>query len=46
MNCTLLYKKRKGETIPNPKADAKMLLGDRVICFWSLDKIKKRDGRR
>jgi len=38
---TVLVIERSGETIPNPKADIEMLLGDRVVCFGKLDNIKK-----
>jgi hypothetical protein len=38
---TVLVIERKGETIPNPRSDAKMLLGDRLVCFGKLDTIKK-----
>ncbi|MDP8258208.1 MAG: hypothetical protein P9L90_02115 [Candidatus Aadella gelida] len=38
---TVLVIERMGETIPNPKSDAEMLLGDRVVCFGKLDNIKK-----
>jgi len=38
---TVLVIERKGETIPNPKSDVEMLLGDRVVCFGKLDNIKR-----
>lgn len=38
---TVLVIERNGETIPNPKSDTKMLVGDRLVCFGKLDNIKK-----
>ncbi|MFH1338900.1 MAG: TrkA C-terminal domain-containing protein [Candidatus Omnitrophota bacterium] len=39
---TILVIERNGETIPNPSADTKILLGDRVICFGRLGNIRKQ----
>ena len=33
---------RSGETIPNPAANMKILLGDELICFGKLENIKNR----
>ena len=30
------------ETIPNPRADAKILLGDELICFGKLENIRNQ----
>jgi len=38
---TILVIERKGETIPNPSANTKILLSDRLICFGKLDRIRK-----
>lgn len=38
---TILAIERKGETISNPPADMKILLGDRLICFGKLEKIRE-----
>lgn len=37
----LLAVERGGKIIPNPSADTKLLLGDRLICFGRLDNIRK-----
>ena len=37
---TILAIERKGEVIPNPRAQEKILLGDRIICFGKLTEIK------
>jgi ribosomal protein S6--L-glutamate ligase len=33
---------RGGETIPNPAANMKILLGDELICFGKLENIRNR----
>lgn len=38
---TVLAIERKGHTIPNPSTDTKFLLGDNLICFGKLEKIRK-----
>lgn len=38
----ILVIERNGETIPNPSADTRILLGDRVICFGRLGNIRKQ----
>ncbi len=38
---TILVIERNGETIPNPAANTRVLLNDRLICFGKLDKIRK-----
>jgi len=38
---TILVIERKGETIPNPSANTKIILSDRLICFGKLDRIRK-----
>lgn len=38
---TVLAVQRDEEIIPNPPAETKMLLGDRLICFGKLEKIRK-----
>ncbi len=37
---TILVIERNGETIPNPSAETKILLGDRLICFGKLGNIR------
>ena len=39
---TVLAITRADRTIPNPSADAKILLGDRLICFGKLQNIRDR----
>jgi hypothetical protein len=38
----ILVIERNGETIPNPSADTRILLDDRVICFGRLSNIRKQ----
>lgn len=38
---TILAVERKHEIMPNPPADTKMLLGDRLICFGKLEHIRR-----
>ncbi len=38
---TVLVIERNGETVSNPPADAKILLGDRLICFGRLETIRR-----
>ena len=38
----LLATVRSGETIPNPPASMKILLGDELICFGKLENIRNR----
>lgn len=38
---TILVIEREEETIPNPSAENRFLLGDRVICFGKLGNIRK-----
>jgi hypothetical protein len=37
---TVLTIERKDEVIPNPKADTKILLNDKIVCFGKLENIK------
>ena len=37
---TVLVIERNGETIPNPPANTKLALGDRLICFGKLENIR------
>jgi hypothetical protein len=39
---TILAIVRDGETIPNPEASKKILLGDELICFGKLQNIRTR----
>ena len=39
---TVLAIARAGKTIPNPSADARILLGDQLICFGKLQNIRDR----
>jgi len=39
---TVLATVRCAETIPNPSANMKILLGDELICFGKLENIKKK----
>ena len=39
-NINVLAIERDGEVIPNPKADIKMIIGDKVICFGKLEDIR------
>jgi len=38
---TVLVIERNGTTIPNPPADAKILLRDKLICFGKLENIRR-----
>ncbi len=38
---TILAIERKGQTIPNPPPQMKMILGDRVTCFGKLGNIRR-----
>ena len=42
LGITVLAIVRAGETIANPTADAKMVLGDELVCFGKLDEIRDR----
>jgi hypothetical protein len=42
MDITILAIERGEEIIPNPTADAKILLGDRLICFGKLENIRNQ----
>ncbi|MFH1957355.1 MAG: TrkA C-terminal domain-containing protein [bacterium] len=37
----ILAIEREGDFVPNPPADTKILLGDKITCFGKLDNIKK-----
>ncbi|MFB0562684.1 MAG: cation:proton antiporter regulatory subunit, partial [Candidatus Lokiarchaeia archaeon] len=37
----VLAVERKGETIPNPPADTKIILGDKLVCFGKLENMRK-----
>lgn len=39
---TVLAIERKGEMIPNPPAQMKIIMGDRVVCFGKLGNIHKQ----
>ena len=39
---TVLVIESQGKTIPNPSADTKILLGDKLVCFGKLDNIRNR----
>ncbi len=39
---TVLTVEREGQIIPNPSADIKIILGDRLICFGKLGNIRDR----
>lgn len=41
---TVLTVERKGEIIPNPPKDTKILLGDKLTCFGKLDNIRREFG--
>lgn len=41
---TVLTVERKGEIIPNPSKDTKLLLGDKLTCFGKLDHIRQEFG--
>ncbi|MFC1623943.1 cation:proton antiporter regulatory subunit [Candidatus Omnitrophota bacterium] len=38
---TVLVVERKGTSIPNPSASARLLLGDKITCFGKLGNIRK-----
>jgi len=38
---TVLAMEREGQIIPNPSADTKILLGDRLICFGKLENMRR-----
>ncbi len=38
---TILAVEREGQTIPNPAAETKILLGDKLVCFGKLENIRK-----
>ena len=42
LDITVLAIERKDEIIPNPVADTKMLLGDKLICFGKSANIRER----
>jgi len=37
---TVLALEREGQTIPNPSAETKILLGDKLVCFGKLENIR------
>jgi len=39
---TVLVIERNGQTIPNPSANTKVLLEDRLICFGKLSNIRSK----
>lgn len=39
---TILTVEREGQTIPNPSADIRILLGDRLTCFGKLGNIRNK----
>lgn len=39
---TVLTVEREGQTMPNPSANTKIILGDKLICFGKLGNIKKQ----
>jgi len=39
---TILVIEREGETIPNPAADTRIILGDKLICFGKLGHIREQ----
>ena len=39
---TVLAVVRAGETIPNPSANTKILVGDELLCFGKLDNIRNK----
>lgn len=39
---TVLAVVRSGETIPNPSANTKILIGDELLCFGKLENIRSR----
>ena len=41
-NINILVIERGDRAIPNPKADTKILLGDRLICFGKLEEIREK----
>jgi len=41
LDISVLVIERKGDAIPNPQADTKILLGDKLICFGKLENIRK-----
>lgn len=42
LGITVLAIVRAGETIPNPTADSKILLGDELVCFGKLGEIRNK----
>ena len=38
---TVLAIESQGKIFPNPSADTKLLLGDKLVCFGKLDNIRK-----
>jgi hypothetical protein len=42
LGITVLAIVRAGETIANPTADARIVLGDELVCFGKLDEIRDR----
>ena len=41
LDISVLAIERKGKTMPNPSADTKFLLGDKIMCFGKLENIRK-----
>jgi len=41
LGVNVLIIERKEEAMPNPSADTKIILGDRLVCFGKLESIKK-----
>jgi len=42
LDITILAIERENQTIPNPHADTKIVLGDKLICFGRLENIRKK----
>jgi K+/H+ antiporter YhaU regulatory subunit KhtT len=41
LDISVLAIEREGEAIPNPLAETKTLLDDKLICFGKLENIRK-----
>lgn len=42
LDITILVIEKKETTIPNPSADMKVVLGDKLVCFGKLEDIRKK----
>lgn len=42
LDITILAIERGNQTMPNPSADTKIVLGDKLVCFGKLEDIKKK----